>query len=244
MGRALDADEIMATLTAIGHRIGAEFPSSDLVQSHADLMQLTRQTRANVANVRRTPWFIRLAFIVAVIVLLILLSLLGKIILGVRATDELSDLMQGLDSAIVTGNVFTSGIAVYILSLDTQLRRKRGLVALNEIRDTAHAIDMQEIVQSSNRAANSKFSGNASYANFDACGYLDCCSDMLSICGKLAALYSQAMHDNFIVDTVANIERLTAELSHKMWRRTASSAQGPRIDQEPAGAALQPMAAT
>jgi hypothetical protein len=49
--------------------------------------------------------------------------------------------------------------------------------------------------------------------------YLDYCSDMLALTGKLAALYMQDVQDPVIIQTVNEIENLTGNLSRKIWQK-------------------------
>jgi hypothetical protein len=49
--------------------------------------------------------------------------------------------------------------------------------------------------------------------------YLDYCSEMLSLTAKLAALYAEKLSDPVVVDTVGDIERLTSDLSSKIWQK-------------------------
>ena len=54
--------------------------------------------------------------------------------------------------------------------------------------------------------------------------YLDYCSEMLSLLGKLAALYAQSHRDAAIAQTVNDIEVLTTNLARKIWQKIAISA--------------------
>jgi hypothetical protein len=49
--------------------------------------------------------------------------------------------------------------------------------------------------------------------------YLDYCSEILSLIGKVAALYAQSLPDDVIVSTVNDIESLTDGLSRKIWQK-------------------------
>ena len=49
--------------------------------------------------------------------------------------------------------------------------------------------------------------------------YLDYCSEMLSLTGKLAALYMQNMRDPIVIESVNEIEDLTTSLSRKIWQK-------------------------
>jgi hypothetical protein len=49
--------------------------------------------------------------------------------------------------------------------------------------------------------------------------YLDYCSEMLSITGKLAALYAQSVNDDVVVQAVNDVENLGTNLSRKIWQK-------------------------
>jgi hypothetical protein len=54
---------------------------------------------------------------------------------------------------------------------------------------------------------------------FELMRYLDYCSEMLALTGKLAALYMQDMRDPVIIEAVNEIEDLTTSLSRKIWQK-------------------------
>jgi len=49
--------------------------------------------------------------------------------------------------------------------------------------------------------------------------YLDFCSDMLSLIGKVSALMVQHFNDDVVLSAVNEIETLTTGLSRKMWQK-------------------------
>jgi hypothetical protein len=49
--------------------------------------------------------------------------------------------------------------------------------------------------------------------------YLDYCSEMLALISKLAALFPQPLQDPIVLDSVNDIETLTADLSRKIWQK-------------------------
>lgn len=53
----------------------------------------------------------------------------------------------------------------------------------------------------------------------DLARYLDHCSDMLALIGKLAALYAERMRDEVVIEAVTEIETLTSDLSRKIWQK-------------------------
>ena len=49
--------------------------------------------------------------------------------------------------------------------------------------------------------------------------YLDYCAEMLSLTGKLAALYGERMRDPVVIEGVNEIENLTTGLANKIWQK-------------------------
>ena len=49
--------------------------------------------------------------------------------------------------------------------------------------------------------------------------YLEYCSEMLSLIGKIAALYAQHLPDEVVINAANDIENLTTGLSQKIWQK-------------------------
>ena len=49
--------------------------------------------------------------------------------------------------------------------------------------------------------------------------YLDYCSELLSVTGKVAALFMQHVGDSVVLQSVNEIEDLTSGLSRKIWQK-------------------------
>ena len=62
-------------------------------------------------------------------------------------------------------------------------------------------------------------SPTASMTPFELSRYLDYCSEMLSLIGKLSALYVQGFDDPVAVQAVSDLEQLTTSLSRKIWQK-------------------------
>ena len=54
---------------------------------------------------------------------------------------------------------------------------------------------------------------------FELSRYLDYCSEMFSLIGKLAAVYSKDLDDPEVVSAVNDVEALTTGLSRKVWQK-------------------------
>ena len=49
--------------------------------------------------------------------------------------------------------------------------------------------------------------------------YLDYCSELLSLTGKVAAIYVQSFNDPVALNAVNEVESLTSGLSRKIWQK-------------------------
>ena len=62
--------------------------------------------------------------------------------------------------------------------------------------------------------------------DFELSRYLDYCSEMLSLTGKVATLYVQRFDDPVALSAVDQIEDLTTGLSRKIWQKIVIINQG------------------
>jgi hypothetical protein len=98
------------------------------------------------------------------------------------------------------------------------------LRALHELRAISHVIDMHQLTKdpsqllsrSGNRTASSP---QRTLTAFQLIRYLDYCSELLSLIGKLGALYAQSIPDTVVLQAVNDIEVLTNGLSRKIWQK-------------------------
>ncbi|SFV25709.1 hypothetical protein [Hyphomicrobium facile] len=219
--RALDADKIVDTLETLGHRIADRFPNSGLSSVCADLISVARQTSERIVYVSRPNWTLRSLLIVLVVSTLTVLAYLAAQATTLKGTDEWSEVLQGID-ALFNLTVLLGGGAFFISTLETRWKRSRALAALHELRSIVHVVDMHQLTKdpSSDRAATVSTSGpQRELSHFELMRYLDYCSEMLSLTAKCAALYAERLSDAVVVDTVGDIERLTSELSSKIWQK-------------------------
>jgi hypothetical protein len=109
-------------------------------------------------------------------------------------------------------------------------------------------IDMHQLTKDPERTTSQVFvetsnSPKATMDRFQLRRYLDYCSEMLSLTGKLAAVYVQHFDDGVAIAAVNEVELLTAGLSRKIWQKIMIL-HG-LDDSPPAGfAALSPRAST
>jgi len=222
--RILNADRIEATLETLYHRIQERFPNRGLANLCKQLLEIAREDKRKVSWVAKPNLWLRIGVGVAIGLGLIVLLMFffGLSILGLKFTDEVSSILQGVDAAVNT--IVLSGAASwFLLNLESRWRRRAVLKDLHELRSIAHVVDMHQLTKDPTQLWKG-YSSTASsqvhdMSEFELIRYLDYCSEMLSLTGKLAALYMQNMRDPVIIDAVTEIEELTTNLSRKIWQK-------------------------
>jgi hypothetical protein len=111
--------------------------------------------------------------------------------------------------------------ALYLTSLESRWRRDQALKALHEFRSIVHVIDMHQLTKdpSAFGAPRTSSSPDRSMTVPQLLRYLGYCSELLSLAGKVAALYADKLRDPVVIDAVGDIERLTTDLSQKIWQK-------------------------
>ncbi len=219
--RALDPTRIVETIERLEERIASRFPGSGLSRVCADLAGVAKQTSQRITYVDRPNWTLRLLLLAMAGSSLLILIYLGSQAAVLKGTDEWSETVQGLD-ALFNLLVLLGGGAFFVSTLETRWKRARALTALHELRSIVHVIDMHQLSKdpSSDRPPTvGGKSGDRKMSLFELMRYLDYCSEMLSLTAKCAALYAERLSDSVVVDTVGDIERLTSDLSSKIWQK-------------------------
>jgi hypothetical protein len=125
----------------------------------------------------------------------------------------------------LANEVILVGAAIFFLvTMETRYKRRRGLKTLHQLRSIAHIIDMHQLTKDPERIRKSQFqptksSPKVEMDSFQLRRYLDYCSELLSLTGKVAAEYVNHFDDGPMVTAVNEIENLTTDLSRKIWQK-------------------------
>ncbi len=219
----LDAQRIIETVAKLRDRIRERFPKASLGSVAEELLDHARAHAARSAAIRRPSWLLRTISIgLCCCAALTLATLAASVRLRVNDEWQLSDMVQTLEAGI-SMLFFLGAGAVFALSLDLRRRRRRCLEALHELRAMAHIVDMHQLTKDPERlrqpGPDTSSSPKRTLSPFELSRYLDYCSEMLSLMGKLAALYAQGFPDGEAVQAVDEVEDLTTNLSRKIWQK-------------------------
>lgn len=221
MYRQLDAPKIVETVATLQRRISERFPSSGLSKLSEEVLTVARETMERLRWIQRPHWPLRgaiglllVAFVGACVVLLQTL----------RASDlhEIGTFIQVLDSGL-SSIFFIGASVVFLVTWESRIKRNRALTAIHELRAMAHIVDMHQLTKNPEAVltpqGNTASSPVRRLSAFELGRYLDYCSELLSLIGKISALYSQGLDDPVVLDAVDDVEDLTTELSQKIWQK-------------------------
>ena len=215
-------DHIIETIAKLQNRISERFPSSGLADLCGQLLGVSRQASRRSDWIRKPIIWIRVVgYTLAIgVVLLILLTI--SMIPWETEGLSLLDFVQTFEAGI--NEVILIGAAIYFLiSLEVRIKRRRALAAVHELRSIAHIIDMHQLTKDPERILRTwqgaKTSPTVRMTPLLLNRYLDYCSEMLSLTGKIAALYVRNFDDAVCVAAVSEVEQLTTGLSRKIWQK-------------------------
>ncbi|RVB70331.1 hypothetical protein EN906_13680, partial [Mesorhizobium sp. M7A.F.Ca.CA.004.06.1.1] len=222
--RTLDPKLIVETAERLEERIADRFPEAGLRGVAAELVSLSRDL-AKAAKVLEAPiWWLRglivAAFVTGVLVFLFVGTILP--IDRISGTHDALQSVQGIEASINTVILAVLGLLALIRT-EERIKRKRVFRQLHGLRSLIHVIDMHQLTKDP-AALSADFKPTAhSPARItnaaDLARYLDYCSEMLSITGKIAALFAQSVNDDVVIDGVNDIENLASNLSRKIWQK-------------------------
>jgi hypothetical protein len=219
----LRLDLIIETLATLRNRISERFPDSGLSKVAQELQEVADETGSIIARVRRPNWIVRagIAFTFGMMT-----ALTGTLLYYLPALHRdvggIGSLLQALESA--AQNIVFFSIAVYfLLTLETRINRRTSLRALRRLRSIVHIVDMHQLRKDPEPLANPAMATPSSpvrnFTPYELTRYLAYCSELISLCSKLAALHVQFVNDPVVLDAVNDIEVLAANLSNLMWQK-------------------------
>jgi hypothetical protein len=222
MYRSLDSDKIIETIERLSARIDERFPGSGLGRVCQELLTVARESQERSAWISKPQKSIRV--IVAVLIALMLAGLLLVLANSTLPTNRF-DFVVVLQVSEAGINVFIvlGGTILFLITSEVRIKRSRALKAIHELRALAHVIDMHQLTKDPERLVSREsptaHSPTRNLTPSQIVRYLDYCSEMLSLIGKLAALYVQKFDDPVALAAVNEVEDLTTGLARKIWQK-------------------------
>lgn len=222
MYRSLDSEKIIDTIGTLCRRIDERFPGSGLGRVCQELLTIAGESQKRSAWIAKPQRTLRI--IIGTLITIIIASLFFVLANAAwpRSGFDLVVLVQVSEAGI---NVFIllSAAILFLVTAESRIKRTRALKAIHELRALAHVIDMHQLTKDPERllarATVTPSSPKQNLSPTELMRYLDYCSEMLSLIGKLAALYVQKFDDPVALAAVNEVEELTTGLSRKIWQK-------------------------
>jgi hypothetical protein len=226
----LDAARVEVTLSQLHQRIVTAMPGRHL----ADVVDQVRQVVVGIKRrSRSTPWqtavrvgsWVSVALLVALIVTAVVSAVRTGGSEDVRGVEWLGVVESGVNDVVF------AAVAIWFLqSVPRRVERRRLLRILYQLRSLAHVTDMHQMSKHTpgERVPEDTDLPHRVMDEASLVRYLEFCSSLLSLTSKAAALCGENTTDAVVLDTVSEIETLTANMSRKIWQKISLLRLAPR----------------
>jgi hypothetical protein len=215
---------IAETVIRLHRRIEDRFPGSGLGRVAAELVQLAEQNGAVLHQLTRPFWWLRglIALAVTCLVGIALLAFVQLLPFLRRGVGSIAEALQSVEAA--TNEIILLSLALlFLISLETRIKRRTALRMLHRLRSIAHVVDMHQLTKDPDQAVRATpptpASPERTLTQAQLGRYLDYCSELLALVAKLAAVLAQHQQDPVVLAAVNDIEALTSSLSRKIWQK-------------------------
>lgn len=215
---------IVETAERLKMRVAERFPDSGLSRVAHSVLEIARDADARSSEIAKPYMLLRVSAWTLGAILIVGLAAAFMKVRIVGSIGNLAELLQGADAAV--NLVLLLGAAILsVTKLETSLRRKKALELVHEIKALAHVVDMHQLTKDpetvSGDAPRTESSPKRTMTPFELGRYLDYSSEMLSVLGKIAAIYAQRIDDPVVLEAIDGAEDLTTGLSRKIWQKIA-----------------------
>ncbi|MGJ3230977.1 MAG: hypothetical protein ACFE0P_04190 [Oceanicaulis sp.] len=231
----INSDLITATIDRLGRRIHERFPGSGLHGVCLTLLEFSKRAKRRSRSISRPYLFQRLWMGLGLALLagaaLWLFQRFGAPA-ALPASDAGFTTVEGIE-ALLNIAILVGAAVLFIVTSEQRSKRSRALDELHRLRSIAHVIDMHQLTKDPasilRRGPATASSPVRDMSEFELTRYLDYCTEMLSLTGKLAGLYAEASDDPAVVSAAGDVERMTTSMASKVWQKimTISQAAGP-----------------
>ncbi|MDM7984506.1 MAG: hypothetical protein QUV02_08635 [Maricaulis sp.] len=224
--KSLNSAHIIETLERLADRVRERFPDASLNNVVTEVIDLGKRDRRRSERLARPYILLRMGTAAAIIGAVISLAYMGYWLFSAIGVDgdgfDIFNIFEGVEAGL--NIVILAAVAIFTLSrIEERLKRSLALDDLHELRSIAHIIDMHQLTKDPTAVLKlgprTASSPTREMSDFELSRYLDYCAELLSLAGKVAALYAQSSRDPVVIAAVNDIETLTSNMSAKIWQK-------------------------
>lgn len=218
----LRSEEIITTIEKLLLRISERFPKSGLGSVCEQLLSIAKESDSTIQWISKPNYLMRL--MVAIFFITVAMVLVYTIIHFDPKMPRVSfsELVQLSESALNEIVLIGAG-AIFIVTFETRRKRKRVISATNRLRCFAHIIDAHQLTKDPDHIlklhTETQSSPRHDFNEYQLGRYLDYCTEMLALIGKIGFLYVQDFSDPQANDAVNDLECLTAAMARNIWQK-------------------------
>jgi hypothetical protein len=220
--RSLDPARITETAEQLASRVGERFPENGISGVARELVQLSKDAAKDAESLAKPIVWLRVITGAAIALGALMFVYIGTFLSFDRISTGAFEFATGLEASVNTIVLAMVGFLTLAKS-EERIKRRKVFVGLHRLRSVIHVIDMHQLTKDPAALADSFKPTPSSPKRItnpeQLSRYLDYCSEMFSITGKLAALYAQAVNDAVVAEAVNDIENLGTNLSRKVWQK-------------------------
>ncbi len=218
----LNPDKIIKTAEILETRVRERFPAASLVGVATEIKSIAIDAKARTNELSQPIRWVRMFTALSVVVGILIFFFVGRFLTFDRISTGAFDFVQGIEALINAVVLVVIGFLT-IAKMEERIKRRKVLDGLHGLRSVIHIIDMHQLTKDpiSLQAGftPTKSSPERKLKPAELVRYLDYCSEMLSITGKISALYAQAVPDMEVVNAVNDVEALGGNLARKIWQK-------------------------
>lgn len=206
--RKLRPDKLIATSLELAKWIRLEFPKAHLSDVADDVYALTTEAVAKAKNIARPMYWLRALLTLA------FAGLAGGVYWHYtnHTEQEFMDLLHSLKPL----GAFVGGAVLFVITLETRVKRWKALKAIHELQSVVHIIDMHQLGKD---PIIEKFRDDPEEHDKKIDQYLHCCTAMISIASKIGQLYIDHFYDAAATTAVNEFEAVATGTTQKIWSK-------------------------
>ncbi len=222
MYKELKIDKVIKTIAKLNRRIDERIPNSSLSRVCSGLHETAHKAQSRITDLLKPNKWIRVSVVSVIIIFISALVYTFSILEWQFSKPNITELIQ-FTEALINDVLLVGAALFFLITIEQRMRRREILEELHQLRSIAHVIDMHQLTKDpsmvNTQLENTENSPARTMTAPELQRYLEYCSEMLSMIGKIAALFSERLPDAAIVSAANEIETLCTGLSRKVWQK-------------------------